>query len=109
MKSKHMPSLTKFVNPILDSLRCIRPVLGVLMCLGAIPGSGHGQSCFSPPTDFVSWWAGDGDSNDSVGNNPGTWVNGLGFAPGLVDQALNFDGTNDYFAVPASSSLDVAS
>jgi len=37
--------------------------------------------CTPPPNGLVSWWRGEGDSQDAIGTNPGTQRNGAGFAP----------------------------
>jgi len=56
---------------------------------------------------LISWWPGEGNANDVVGNNNGVLQNGLGFATGEVGQGFKFDGIDDTITVPASSSLDV--
>jgi hypothetical protein len=74
----------------------------------ALAAVARAQTCVSPPPGLVSWWAGDGDGSDSITNNPGTLQNGLGFASGEVGPAFSFDGISNYFAVPASPTLNVA-
>lgn len=56
--------------------------------------------CAPSPSSMVSWWPGDGDANDSQGNNNGTLQNGATFADGKVGQAFSFDGINDYVQTP---------
>ena len=51
------------------------------------------RSPISPPAGLVSWWPGDGNANDIVGDNHGTLENGATFATGKVNQAFSFDGT----------------
>ena len=46
-----------------------------------------------PPSGLVSWWPGDGNANDIIGNNNGAFVSGVTFVPGKVDNAFSFDGT----------------
>src|SRR5215472_10212416 len=53
-------------------------------------------TCVAPPPDMVSWWPGDGNTDDIQGTNNGTLHNGATFAPGMVDQAFSFDGIDDY-------------
>jgi len=65
-----------------------------------------GFSCAPPPSGLVSWWKGDGNAADSVGLNQGTPKNGVSFVPGEVNQAFQFDGTNQYVEIPDSPSLD---
>ena len=43
---------------------------------------------------LVSYWAGEGNANDSVGANSGTLQNGVSFGPGVIGQAFRFDGTS---------------
>ena len=44
------------------------------------------------PAGLVSWWPGDGNFLDRAGTNNGTGMGGVGFAPGMVGQAFNFNG-----------------
>jgi hypothetical protein len=53
-----------------------------------------GQADAQPITGLVSYWAGNGNANDSVGPNSGTLVNGVTFAPGLFGQAFSFNGNS---------------
>jgi len=51
--------------------------------------------CVTPPLDMVSWWPGDGDAVDIVGNNDGT-VYDATFEAGKVGDAFSsFDGGDD--------------
>jgi hypothetical protein len=43
---------------------------------------------------LVSYWAGDGNADDSVGSNSGTLVDGVTFGPGVAGQAFSFDGAS---------------
>jgi hypothetical protein len=63
---------------------------------------------------LISYWAGEGNANDSAGPNSGTLINGVTFEPGVIGQAFHFDGTSYVQAgttgLPAGSSdrtLDV--
>jgi hypothetical protein len=42
-------------------------------------------------------------SNDAIGTNHGTLMNGATFATGKIGQAFSFDGINDYVALPNNS------
>ena len=53
-------------------------------------------ACLNPPSGIVSWWPGDGNSNDIIGSNNGSLQNGAGFAQGKVGQAFIFDGLDDF-------------
>jgi hypothetical protein len=61
------------------------------------------KPAFNP--GLVSWWPGEGDANDIVGNNDGTPVGGTTFAPGIVGQASSFDGMDDVVEVPDAPGL----
>ena len=93
-------------------MRRLRIVLA-LMLLSAFAFAGPSfdgatcaQSCVPPPADLVSWWPGDGDAQDIVGNNDGALVNGATYAAGMVDQAFSFDGIDDYVSIPDDDSLN---
>ena len=62
----------------------------------AIPGPG-----------LVSWWPGEGHTNDVAGDNHGVTRGGASFAPGVVGQGFNLDGINDYILVDDSDDLDI--
>ena len=53
---------------------------------------------------MVSWWPGDGNANDIQGCNDGTLSGGVTFAPGKVDRAFTFNGTDGEVILPGSSS-----
>jgi len=64
--------------------------------------------CVNPPSGLVSWWPGENNANDIQSGNHGTLQNGVTFVAGLIDQALSFDGVDDYVRVEHSSSLNLA-
>lgn len=54
-------------------------------------------ACTPPPAGMVSWWPGEGNAYDVSGGNSGTWTgsgNLNAYAPGVVGQAMVFDGTH---------------
>ncbi len=53
----------------------------------------------------VAWYKGQGNANDSTGQNNGTLMGGVTFAPGEVGQAFNLNGSTAYVAVAPSASL----
>lgn len=55
---------------------------------------------------LVSYWRGDGDAKDSVGSNPGTFVNGPSYAPGKIGQSFQLNGSDQFVIVPNSPSLN---
>ena len=67
-------------------------------------------SCLQPPSGIISWWAGEGTVNDSVGTNVGMLENGAGYAPGEDGLAFAFTnlGGTGYVSVPDSPSLDLS-
>jgi|GEM_PF-937738 len=62
-------------------------------------------SCITPPPDCVSWWSGDGETNDLVRGNSGYPQNGMSYSPGMVGQAFHFDGVDDRLMVPDAPNL----
>jgi len=67
------------------------------------------SACDPTPSGLVSWWAAEGNANDSMGLNNGTVVGSLGYASGEVGQAFVLDGSTSYITIPASPSLDIGS
>jgi hypothetical protein len=55
---------------------------------------------------LVALWSGEGDGNDSVGDNTATLTD-ISFAEGKVGQAFSFNGFSSSIRIPASQSLDV--
>ncbi|MBK7393698.1 MAG: hypothetical protein IPI64_10430 [Chloracidobacterium sp.] len=63
--------------------------------------------CVAQPSGTISWWRGEGNTNDSVGTNNGSLIGGATYAPGKVGQAFSFNGTTAAVDIPDSDSLDV--
>lgn len=61
------------------------------------------EGCISPPTSLVSWWPGDGNADDIVGENNGKLVSGVDFTDGMVGQAFRFDGSNGIVIATATN------
>jgi ribosomal protein S27E len=55
---------------------------------------------------LVAAWSGEGDGNDSVGENT-MELTDISFEKGKVGQAFSFNGTSSSIKIPASPSLDV--
>jgi hypothetical protein len=55
----------------------------------------------------VSWWRGDGNALDSVGDNHAVLIGSPGFEIGAVGQSFFFDGASQYAQVAAPSDLPV--
>ena len=63
------------------------------------------QTCVQPPAGLVSWWPGDGNTNDIIDGNPGTLLGGTTFTTGKVGLAFSFDGVDDFVRVPDAENL----
>jgi hypothetical protein len=63
--------------------------------------------CMPVPQGLISWWQAEGSGNDLAGLNNGTPTNGVGYAPGVVDQGFSFNGNSSYILVPDSPSLNL--
>jgi hypothetical protein len=61
--------------------------------------------CVTPPSGVVSWWPGEGNADDAVGFNSGVLMNGAAFAPGLVGEAFDFNGTSAFVEVADAPNL----
>jgi hypothetical protein len=66
-------------------------------------------ACYAPATAPVSWWKGDDDATDHMGNNNGTLENGAGFALGEVNDAFSFNGSNQFVLIgqPVPADLQI--
>jgi len=67
------------------------------------------HACYAQPSGLVSWWKGDDDATDHMGNNNGTLENGAGFALGALNDAFSFNGSNQYVLVgqPVPADLQI--
>ena len=63
--------------------------------------------CVAPPAGIVSWWPGEDNANDIIGDNPGAVRNGALFSSGLVGAAFSFNGANGEVFIPGSTTLNV--
>ena len=59
-----------------------------------------------PPGGMVSWWPGDGNTDDIAGDNLGVLQGGATYAPGIVDQAFSLDGVDDFVEAAQVTNLD---
>jgi uncharacterized repeat protein (TIGR01451 family) len=67
------------------------------------------NGCLTPPAGIVSWWPGNGDANDVVGANNGTFVGEAApgnYDVGKVGAAFELDGVNDYVDVGPGFNLN---
>jgi RHS repeat-associated protein len=76
-----------------------------------IPNPDQADSDGTPASQFMSYWKFDEGSGttvaDSVGTYNGTLVNGTAWRTGKVNDALSFDGVNDYVKITNSESLNI--
>lgn len=61
------------------------------------------NTCIALSSSAISWWPGDGSTDDIIGISAGTPMGGIGFGVGRVGEAFVFDGVDDY----VSTELDV--
>lgn len=62
---------------------------------------------FMPP-GLVAWWRAENNTADSAGTNPGVFVNGARYAPGISGQAFSFtNAALNYVKVPYSRAFDI--
>jgi hypothetical protein len=67
-----------------------------------------GESCTPAPSAAVAWWPGDGSFADVVGDSDGEPHHGATFGPGIVDEAMLFDGVDDFVDAGNAASLRVS-
>jgi Concanavalin A-like lectin/glucanases superfamily len=72
----------------------------VLLFAFTLVGQATAQICVQPPSGLVSWWPGDGNTNDIADGNNGTLSGGATFAQGEVGQAFDFNSSGAEVLVP---------
>jgi alpha-tubulin suppressor-like RCC1 family protein len=79
----------------------------LLFLFVGMTGSGSALAdCFPNPSGLIGWWPGDGNANNLLGTNNGTFQGGAtATAAGVVGNAFSFDGTNNYVQIPNSPIL----
>ncbi len=65
------------------------------------------RGCVSQGPGLVGWWAGEADTADYAGGNPGYLVNGPSYASGKVGEAFNFNGDGQSMSVVAAPTLSM--
>ncbi len=102
--------LTHFFDGIIDEVEIFYRALSNSEIQAIYDAGPAGKcKCLQPAPGLVSWWPGDGNSKDIVGNNHGTLINSVSYVNnGLVGPAFNFGG-GGFVQVPDSSSLNLAS
>src|SRR2546425_12241123 len=105
MKSTTSSSPRSFLEASLSKLIAVSCAAIMFFSLAA-----RGQTnCAPVPGGIVSWWAAEGNANDSGDSNNGALQGSVAFVQGKVGQAFSLNGTNAYISVPASSNLNVGS
>ncbi len=84
-----------------NSLRSVAQAVLVAAVFALIPGQAH-AAAVALPANALSWFKAENNANDSAGSNNGT-VSSVSYAAGMVGQAFSFNGTSDYFTVPAAA------
>jgi hypothetical protein len=71
----------------------------------------EGEVCVPTPTGTVSWWPLNESFGttafDTVDGNDGTLIDGPLHTPGLIGEALDFNGFSQYVDVPDAANLDI--
>jgi len=94
------------INPMRAQFRWALAVC-TMVCGGMLSFELQAADCVPAPAGMVGCWPADGNANDIVGTNNGTFLNGEAFDTGEVGQAFSFDGSGNNVMIPAASSLDV--
>ncbi len=69
-------------------------------------GSRQCSTCAGVPPNLVGWWQGNGNQNDTAGNNPVSQMDGASFATAEVGQGFSFDGNAHQVLVPSAPELN---
>lgn len=81
-----------------------------LVIFGTATPAWGASPCGGPTSGLVSCWPGNGNTNDVVGGNNGTWVGMPAYGPGPAGgQAFQFDGSSSYVEIGDPPSLRLAS
>ena len=64
-------------------------------------------ACVPPPSGLVSWWAGEDNAQDLIGQNHGSLQGGVTFAAGEVGKAFSLNGVDGYISIPHSDTLSL--
>jgi hypothetical protein len=74
----------------------------IVGCAAAFVAPSSGAAApLLPPSPLIAWWPGDGDTRNVIGEHVGgtgdiQLKGGATFGPGLVDQAFELDGVDDF-------------
>jgi hypothetical protein len=82
-------------------------ILILILAFSTVSVINSQKTCIQPASGMVSWWSGDGDSEDFYDINHGILYNGASFGSGKVWQAFSFDGVDDYLLAPGEGINDL--
>ena len=99
-------------NGILDEVEIFNRALSQAEINAIYNAGGAGKcytGCVQPPPNLAGWWPGNNNTNDIVGGNNGTLINGAGYGPGEVGNAFSLNGQNQYILVgdPVPAALQI--
>src|ERR1043165_9287318 len=83
----------------------VSAVIGLGLLTNLLPA--QPVACLNPSSTVVSYWAAEGNANDSADSNNGSLVGSAGFTTGDIGQAFSLNGTTDYINVPNASNLNI--
>jgi hypothetical protein len=69
------------------------------------PLSAPPPTCTQPPNDVIDWWSGEGNGSPEIGTYTAVLGNGAQYGPGIVGQAFQFDGVNDFVDIGQHGAL----
>jgi uncharacterized protein (TIGR03435 family) len=78
----------------------------LLLCVATLLLGKRHKPTELPRKGLVALWSGEGNGNDSAGNNTAILTD-MTFAEGKVDRAFSLNGSSSYARVPFNSSLDM--
>ncbi len=77
-----------------------------LLTLFVVTDVANAQVCVAPPAGLVSWWPGDGDAKDSIGDNNPSAQSGVSFVTGKVGQGMTL-ASDGFIDIPDNSNLQL--
>jgi Concanavalin A-like lectin/glucanases superfamily len=72
-------------------------------------GAAEVPECVTPPSGLVSWWRGDSNTKDSVGENHGTLFGDVSFVPGFIGEAFSFPNASSFLFMGSPQDLRLTS
>lgn len=89
-------SPSRFFKGMLDEVGVFQRALAPaeIAAIHAADSAGMSKPPGYRPAGLVSWWRGEGNTNDTMGIHPGTPQGGLAYVPGQVGQAFALNGQN---------------